>query len=132
MATFSPRPRGGTSLELWAWYYMRVSGVLVLFLVLGHVALVHLINSVDVIDYAFVATRWQNLGWRLYDWLLLFLALTHGVFGLRVLVDDYVHRRGARVLALSALWVFFFLFLTIGTLTIVTFPQMPGLVARAA
>ena len=65
--------------------------MLVLFLVFGHVLVVHILNSVDDITYEFVATRWQCLGWRFYDWLLLVLALTHGQNGLRVMIDDYVH-----------------------------------------
>jgi succinate dehydrogenase hydrophobic anchor subunit len=45
---------------------------------------------------------------------------------LRVLIDDYVHPRGWRVFAHTANWVFLGLFLAIGTLTIVSFPFMPG------
>lgn len=112
--------------ELWSWYYFRVSGVLLLFLALGHLAIVHLINSVDVIDYAFVAARWQTIGWRIYDWLLLFLAITHGQNGLRVIIDDYVRPRSWRTVAHTANWVCLGFFLALGTLTVVSFPFMPG------
>ena len=71
------RPVGG-NFELWSWYFFRVSGVLMLVLVFGHLLIVHIINNVDVINYEFVALRWQTLGWRAYDWLLLFLAIVHG------------------------------------------------------
>ena len=119
--------RVGSSFELWSWYFFRVSGVLVLFLVLGHILVVHILNSVDDITYEFVATRWQSLGWRFYDWLLLVLALTHGQNGLRVLIDDYVHAAGWRLLAHTLNWIVLVFFLALGTLTIVTFPTMPGL-----
>lgn len=122
-----PRAAGRNNFELWSWYFFRVSGVLLLFLVFGHLMIVHIINNVESINYAFVAARWQTIGWRIYDWLLLILAMTHGVNGLRVVIDDYVHAPGWRVLAMSALWVFFFVFILIGTLTIATFPTMPGL-----
>jgi succinate dehydrogenase / fumarate reductase membrane anchor subunit len=113
--------------ELWSWYFFRVSGVLVLFLVFGHILAVHIFNSVDDITYEFVATRWQSLGWRFYDWLLLVLALTHGQNGLRVLIDDYMHAAGWRVVAHTVNWIVLAVFLALGTLTIVTFPTMPGL-----
>jgi succinate dehydrogenase / fumarate reductase, membrane anchor subunit len=115
------------SFELWSWYFFRVSGVLVLFLVLGHILVVHILNSVDDITYEFVAARWQSLGWRFYDWLLLVLALTHGQNGLRVLIDDYVHAAGWRLVAHTVNWTVLGVFLALGTLTIVTFPTMPGL-----
>ena len=67
------RPAGG--LELYAWLFMRVSGIALLLLALGHLAIMHLINSVDEINFAFVAARWANPLWRLYDWFLLALAL---------------------------------------------------------
>ena len=120
------RPVGG-NFELWSWYFFRVSGVLLLVLAFGHLLIVHIINNVDVINYEFVALRWQTLGWRAYDWLLLFLAIVHGQNGLRVLIDDYVHTRGWRTFAHTINWVFLGFFLAVGTLTIVSFPFMPGL-----
>ena len=116
-----------SSFELWSWYFFRISGVLILFLVLGHILVVHILNSVDDITYQFVATRWQSLGWRVYDWLLLALTITHGQNGLRVLIDDCVHNRAWRIIAHAANWIVLGLFLVLGTLTIVTFPTMPGL-----
>jgi succinate dehydrogenase / fumarate reductase membrane anchor subunit len=116
----------GSSFELWSWYFFRVSGVLMLVLVFGHLLIVHVINSVDVIDYNFVSTRWQNVGWRVYDWLLLFLAIVHGQNGLRVMIDDYVHARGWRTFAHTANWVFLGFFMVLGTLTIVSFPFAAG------
>ena len=116
-----------SNFELWSWYFFRVSGVLVLFLVFGHILVVHILNSVDDITYEFVATRWQSLGWRFYDWLLLVLALTHGQNGLRVMIDDYVHSPAQRIVAHTLNWVVLGVFLALGTLTIVTFPTLPGL-----
>ena len=113
--------------ELWSWYFFRVSGVLVLFLAFGHILVVHILNNVDDITYEFVATRWQNLGWRFYDWLLLTLTITHGQNGLRVLIDDYVHHDGWHRFLHAVNWLVLVLVLALGTLTIVTFPSMPGL-----
>jgi succinate dehydrogenase / fumarate reductase membrane anchor subunit len=122
-----PARESSSSVELWSWYFFRVSGVLILFLVFGHILVVHILNNVDDITYAFVATRWQSLGWRFYDWLLLALALTHGQNGLRVTIDDYIHRPALRLAAHTVNCVVLAALLALGTLTIVTFPIMPGL-----
>ncbi len=108
-----PRPTSG--LELYAWLFMRVSGVALLFLVLGHLAIMHLIHNVDEIDFSFVVARFENPLWRMYDWFLLMLALVHGMNGLRVVVDDYLQRSGWRVLALVGLYALTLVCFTAGT-----------------
>ena len=95
-----PKPAGG--LELWSWLFMRVSGLALLLLALGHLVLMHLIHNVDEINYAFVAGRYAGWFWRGYDLLMLILAMLHGVNGARILIDDYIHPPGWRRLALRA------------------------------
>ncbi len=116
------KPSGG--LELYAWLFMRVSGILLLLLALGHLAIMHVIHSVDEINFAFVAGRWANPLWRLYDWMLLTLALVHGFNGLRVMVDDYVRAAGWRVFCLVAVYALTFLFLVAGSMVVLLF--QPG------
>ncbi|MBI3011323.1 MAG: succinate dehydrogenase [Candidatus Omnitrophica bacterium] len=99
----SPKPAGG--LELWSWVFMRISGLLLLGLALGHLVLMHLIHNVDEISYAFVATRYAGWFWRTYDLLMLILAMLHGMNGARILIDDYVHPVRWRRLALGVLYV---------------------------
>ncbi len=94
----TPKPAGG--FELFAWFFMRVSGILLLVLALGHLTIMHLINSVDAIDYAFVASRYAAPFWRTYDLLLLILALLHGLNGVRTIIDDYVRPREWRLFSL--------------------------------
>ena len=119
------RPTGG--LELYAWFFMRVSGILLLLLALGHLVIMHLIHNVDEVNFAFVAGRWANPLWRLYDWLLLMLALVHGCNGLRVVVDDYVHSAGWRMVTQVSVYVVTVLFLIAGSLAILTFnPELGG------
>ncbi len=118
------RPTGG--LELYAWLFMRVSGIALLALALGHLAIMHLINNVEAVNYAFVAARWANPLWRVYDWFLLFLALLHGCNGLRVMVDDYVRSPGLRVVSLVALYSLALFFLFAGSLVILTFHPPAG------
>jgi succinate dehydrogenase / fumarate reductase membrane anchor subunit len=114
------RARSG-NFDLYAWFYVRLSGVFLLFLVFGHVLITHLINDVSVVNYAFVAQRWESPFWRSYDWLMLVLALSHGLVGGKVLVDDYVHRPGWRVVSLASLASFGLIFFIVGSLVILTF-----------
>jgi succinate dehydrogenase / fumarate reductase membrane anchor subunit len=118
-------PVEGAGLELWSWYFFRVSGLLLVFLALGHLLIMHVLNSVDTIDYDWVAARWRSVGWRVYDWLLLALALPHGMNGLRVVIDDYVHSPRWRPVARTALWSLFIIFMALGTWTIAVFEPRP-------
>lgn len=117
--TQRPVPSGG--FELYSWLFMRVSGLLLIALVFIHFAIMHVINNVDEINYAFVAKRWANPAWRLYDLLLLTIALAHGVNGLRIIIDDYAHSRFWRVTIISLFYTLALVFLTIGALTIFIF-----------
>ena len=48
------RPLGG--FELWAWLFMRISGLLLLILAVGHVLIMHLPGGgVSRIDFGFVS-----------------------------------------------------------------------------
>jgi succinate dehydrogenase / fumarate reductase membrane anchor subunit len=108
--------------EVWSWFFMRISGVLLVFLVLGHLAVMHVFGGgVDRVDFDFVAARWSGMFWRTYDWLVLALALLHGANGARIVVDDYVRRDGWRVLLKTALYTATFVFFVAGTFVIVTF-----------
>lgn len=115
------RPRPESGIELAAWVFMRVSGVVLLFMALGHLAIMHLINNIEVIDYQFVVRRFATPFWRTYDLVMLWLALIHGVNGARTLIDDYVGAPGWRVLSLASLYVVGFVILALGSLVILTF-----------
>ena len=84
--------------EFWWWVFMRVSGVLLLVLAVGHVLIMHVFGQgVDRVNFGFVAVRWQSPFWRTWDWLMLSLALVHGINGLRVISLDYIRRPGVRI-----------------------------------
>jgi succinate dehydrogenase / fumarate reductase, membrane anchor subunit len=118
----SPRKR---SPEAWSWAFMRLSGLALVFLALIHFSITHIINDVVETDYDFVAERWHNPLWRLFDWLLLVLALGHGVNGLRWIIDDYVRRPGRRKVAMGLLFGLTGVLVIVGTLTILAFPSRP-------
>ena len=117
------RPRSG--FELWSWLFMRLSGILLLFLAVGHVLIMHVMDTgVARVDYDFVVSRWTGEGavfWRTWDWMMLSLALLHGVNGVRVIAQDYVRRPGVR---LATNWIFSivgFAMFVLGTFIVFTF-----------
>jgi succinate dehydrogenase membrane anchor subunit len=114
-----PRPQGG--IDLLAWIFMRVSGVVLLVMVIVHLAIMHIINNVEVINYHFVAVRYATPFWRTFDVVMLWLAFIHGLNGVRVMIDDYVSSHGWRVFSLASLYVLGFVFLALGSLVILTF-----------
>lgn len=114
------RPGGG-SFEVFSWYFLRISGLALVLLAVLHVVIMHVINTVDEIDHEFVVDRWSSPFWQFYDFLLLTLALLHGVNGARICIEDYIRRPGWRVAAYSALSLLTLAFLALGTLAIVTF-----------
>jgi succinate dehydrogenase / fumarate reductase membrane anchor subunit len=76
------------------WLSMRGSGVLMSSLVLGHLIIQHLLNDVHDLRLEWVADRWNKLGWRLWDGLMMILAVGHGLNGTDHVIDDYVHDPG--------------------------------------
>jgi succinate dehydrogenase / fumarate reductase membrane anchor subunit len=124
-AGLGPRRVRSGNFALYSWFFLRVSGVLLLFLVFGHVLITHIINDITTVNYAFVAERWASPFWRTYDWLMLVLALAHGMFGLRIVIDDYIHRPSSRIIAIVGLLCFGLIFLIAGSVVILTFDPVP-------
>lgn len=115
------RRPGSKGLEAWAWLFMRISGVVLLFLAVFHLLWMHFAIGVDNIDFDTVVGRWSNPLWRIYDFALLGFALVHGTNGLRMVLEDYVRKPG-RLLALkSVAYVLAFLLLSAGAYIIFTF-----------
>jgi succinate dehydrogenase / fumarate reductase membrane anchor subunit len=113
------RPR--QNFETWSWFFMRVSGLLLLFLALTHFAITHITNDVTETNIDFVGRRWSNPLWQVFDWALLVLALLHGLNGLRTIIDDYVRTPARRAAVKSVLYALSFGLMAFGTLTIFTF-----------
>ncbi|NDJ62182.1 MAG: succinate dehydrogenase, cytochrome b556 subunit [Chloroflexi bacterium] len=106
----------GRRIERIWWSFMRLSGILIVPLVFGHLIMIHLIQGVFELTVQgapvvgttlvnqsgtaveFVAHRWNFLVggvavWRLYDIALLALVVTHGFNGLRYVLTDYTMDR---------------------------------------
>ena len=119
-----PRERR-SGFELWSWLFMRLSGILLLFLAVGHVLIMHVLETgVARVDYDFVVARWTGAGaafWRSWDWMMLSLALLHGINGVRVIVQDYVRRPGWRLAWNWGFAIVGFSLFVLGTIIVFTF-----------
>jgi succinate dehydrogenase / fumarate reductase membrane anchor subunit len=101
---------------------MRVSGIVLLVLAVGHVLIMHVLDDgVDRVDFQFVALRWQSPFWRSWDWLMLVLALVHGVNGLRMITLDYVRRPATRVAINGVFAVTGVALFALGSIIVLTF-----------
>jgi succinate dehydrogenase hydrophobic anchor subunit len=108
----SARPRG-----VLTWLVVRVTGLLLAVLVLGHFAVTHIVTDVAETGSEFVAERWGStivLGW---DWLMLAAAVLHGAAGLRVIVVEYAGPRRVRLLS-AGLFALSGAMVALGTVTI--------------
>ncbi len=115
-----------TNFELYAWLFMRMSGVLLVVLVLGHL-FVNLVlgDGIHQVDFAFVAGKWASPFWKVWDLSMLWLAMLHGTNGVRTIINDYAERNGTRFWLKMALYVAFTLTVVLGTLVIFTFDPCP-------
>lgn len=75
---------------------LRVTGLLLSVLVLGHFAVTHVVTDVADDDSAFVARRLGSVLWIAWDSTMLAAALAHGATGVRIALGDYFGERPAR------------------------------------
>lgn len=80
--------------ERYAYLFMRMSGLILLILAVGHMIIQHVLNSSGNLTLIFVAEQWNSWGWKVYDIFLLLFAIPHGVNGLRGILEDYIHNPG--------------------------------------
>ncbi|WP_407569040.1 succinate dehydrogenase hydrophobic membrane anchor subunit [Deinococcus altitudinis] len=90
------RAQASSNNELTWWIFMRISGLLLVFLVLGHIYMTFVAVSESDATYDAVVSKLSNPAWKFYDWLILVLAVMHGVNGARYSIEDYVRSRPNR------------------------------------
>ena len=118
---------GVLNTELYAWLFMRVSGVFLVVLVFGHL-FVNLVagEGISAIDFAFVSGKWANPFWQVWDLLMLWLAMIHGSNGLRTVINDYAERDQTRFWLKMLLYVASVTTILLGTLVIFSFDPCPA------
>jgi len=128
-----PSPRSGSrngqrsNFELYSWLFMRISGIVLIFLVLGHLLIMNILDGgVQRINFAFVAGRWSSPFWQVWDLLMLWLAMLHGTNGMRTIINDYAERDQTRFWLKMLLYIATAFTVLLGTLVIFTFDPNIG------
>lgn len=126
----TPVSRKGVNLEKWGWVYMRVSGMILIVLIFGHL-FVNLLtgDGIHQIDFAFVAGKLSSPFWQWWDVAMLWLAMIHGGNGMRTIVNDYVTNQTARRVLVWAIWLTSGFLILLGTLVVFTFDPCLGVTA---
>ncbi len=99
------RVRRSSNFELYAWVFMRISGLILLVIAVFHLLYMHVNIGVGNIDFDNVAARWDSPFWRIFELFLLVFGLSHGINGTRQVLDDYIHSRGWRVVARTTIYM---------------------------
>ncbi|MFT4259947.1 succinate dehydrogenase, hydrophobic membrane anchor protein [Microbacterium sp.] len=121
------------NIEKWGWLFMRLSGVVLVVLIFGHL-FVNLMTGegIHALDWGFVAGKLANPFWQWWDLLMLWLALIHGANGMRTIVNDYVTNEKARLALVWAVGLAAGLLIVLGTLVVFAFDPCTGITEQSA
>ncbi|HET7463078.1 MAG TPA: hypothetical protein VFJ82_17630 [Longimicrobium sp.] len=137
MSSLVRDPRGGygrpkkkdqrSNFELYSWFFMRISGLALIFMALYHLTWWNLVVGVEHLSADLVRERWTNPFWRLFNVGLVSFAMLHGLNGLRYSIEDYVRKPGLRVATKAVLYTIVLASLAWGIFALLTFnPAVPG------
>ncbi|AUZ86761.1 succinate dehydrogenase hydrophobic membrane anchor subunit [Arthrobacter sp. TmT3-37] len=123
---YSRTPGSRGNFEMTAWLFMRLSGAILLVLILVHLY-VNLVagDGITGIDFGFVAGKWADPVWQIWDLTLLWLSMLHGTNGIRVIINDYAEKNSTRMWLKGVLYTATVVILVLGTLVIFTFDPCP-------
>ncbi|HEX8692031.1 MAG TPA: hypothetical protein VF746_06415 [Longimicrobium sp.] len=118
--------------ELYSWFFMRISGLLLIFMALYHLTWWNLVVGVEHLSADLVRERWTNPFWRLFNVGLAVFAMLHGLNGLRYSIEDYVRRPGLRVAVKAVAYTIVLAALAWAVFALLTFdPAIPRGAAAA-
>lgn len=120
--------RGG--FEVASWFFMRISGLLLIFLALYHLVWWNLVIGVEHLDSQVVIERWRNPLWRLFNIALITFAMLHGLNGARYSIEDYIHNRGWQVATKAVVYTIVLGALVVGIFALFTFDPATLVAAR--
>ncbi|MBA4157257.1 MAG: succinate dehydrogenase [Gemmatimonadetes bacterium] len=112
---------GRTNFEVFSWFFMRISGLLLIFLALYHLVWWNLVIGVEHLDSQIVIDRWNNPFWRLFNLALIVFAMLHGLNGARYSIEDYIRNPGAQVAVKAVVYTIVLGAMAVGTFALLTF-----------
>ncbi len=108
------------------WLLQRVTGVYLAVVLFAHVWLLHYLIGAKPgyegeLTFNLIADRLATPLWKTIDISFLVVALFHGLYGLWIVLDDYIHAGWARLTIYSAISLAALVALVLGILTILPF-----------
>src|SRR6478609_2356160 len=122
------RRTGGSkgNFEMLAWLFMRLSGVVLVVLIFGHLTVNLLVGEgIHAIDFGFVAGKWADPFWQVWDLAMLWLAMLHGSNGVLTIINDFAEKDATRLWLKIVLYAAAAAIIILGTLVIFTFNPCP-------
>jgi succinate dehydrogenase / fumarate reductase membrane anchor subunit len=111
------RNKGLSSGGAFPWFFQRITGIILFFMLLLHFILMHF-SGTGEITFAWVAERLRDPFWKIFDLSFLALGTYHAINGLFILLYDYIQHNALRVLITGALWTLGIVMVVVGSLTI--------------
>ena len=135
-----PAPRVGFSFEYLMWIFTRLSGIALILLAIIGIAgafwmgarlqmdvgtlarwtffpnTYHVVNS-DIPD---IELGWASAYWQVMQILIVFFGVTHGVNGLRMVIEDYLSASWLQILLRGLLFLFWSFMLLLALYVILT------------
>ncbi len=130
-----PAPKIGFSFEYLMWIFTRISGILMILLAFFGLIMAFSYGArlqlglEDVVRWMFFpnsyhvqgaenADAWFNAFWNVMQSVIIFFAGTHGVNGLRIVLEDYLKRPWLRIFLRGLLFLFWLFMLLVAIVVI--------------
>lgn len=125
------KPTGSKSrFEVYSWFFMRISGLILVFLALYHLIWWNLVIGVEHLDAELVLERWNDPLWRTFNIALVAFAMLHGLNGARYSIDDYVRKPGPQKAVKAVVYTVVLLALAFAVFALITFDPATLVAAR--
>ncbi len=99
------------------WLFQRISAVVLFLLLITHFVTYHFLGH-GSIKYTDIVEKMGSPFFNLIQFIFLITALYHGINGIWMVAEDYMKKRGTRMLVFSVLVLLGVILLFVGMLTI--------------
>ena len=111
-AILGPEVTDRSAPAFWSWLFQRITGTGLFFLIFAHMWINHYADPETTIQVATIEANLKEVGFVIFDSLLLIFCLFHGLNGVRNVVYDYLNQdRHRRLVTLGLLVMGAFLLL---------------------